>query len=542
MLKLSKFARVIFSLLVLASMLLSACQQAATSAPKAEPTKAPEATKAPEPTKAAEPTKAPEPTKEEPKPTEPPAEEAPVEIVYYFPGGAQKDTQMVQDAMNEILKTKINATIKLVQLDWGAYNDKMNLMFSSGEACDIVFTAPWINNYFQLVNNESLLALDELLPKYAPQLWADIKPEFWNAVRVSGKVYAVPNQQIWVKPWGFAARKDMAEKYNFDWQAVTKWDELDPFLEQIKQGEPDVIPWSGRPGFRHEIYGWDPLDDGIGASDISILGVNALNTDYKVFNVLETPEFKGFVDTMYRWYQAGYLPKEADPDATASWKAGKYVLWSHLIDPRTWEWEKRNKGYEFIGKPLTDPVIMTTASVIATLNGVCSSSKNPEKAVQYLNLINTDPELYNLMNYGIEGKHWVWLDEAKQLIGLPEGVASWPETGYYPDTLWMYGSNFLAYYTSAPDAENKLWDQIKDLNNSSTASAAMGFTFDRSSVQTEIANVNAAATEFCLPLIDGTISSDEGLQACIDKVKEAGVDKIIAAMQTQLDAFKATKK
>ncbi len=150
--------------------------------------------------------------------------------------------QIVNDAINEYLKKKINATIKLVQIDWGAYNEKMNLMFSGGEACDLVFTAPWINNYFQLVNNESLLGLDELLPKYAPELWNDIKPEFWNAVRVKGTIYAVPNQQIWVKPWGFAARKDMVEKYNFDWQSVKKWEDLEPFLETLVKNEPDIIP------------------------------------------------------------------------------------------------------------------------------------------------------------------------------------------------------------------------------------------------------------------------------------------------------------
>ena len=509
------------AVLVSLAMILTSCAQA-TQTPVVEPTKA---------AVEQEPTKPPE-------PTELPA----VELTYYYPGSPQADLPIVNEAINEYLKQKINATIKLVQLDWGAYNEKMNLMFSGGEACDIVFTAPWINNYFQLVNNESLKGLDELLPKYAPELWQDIKPEFWNAVRVKGTIYAVPNQQIWVKPWGFAARKDIAEKYNFDWQAVTKWDDLDPFLEQIKKNEPDIIAWGSFPGFRHEIYGWDPLDDGIGAADISIIGTNALTPDLKAFNVLETPEFKGFIDTMYRWYQAGYVPKEPDPDAATSWKAGKYVLWSHLIDPRTWEWEKRTKGYEFIGKPLTDPVIMTTASVVATLNAVCASSKNPERAMMWLNLINTDEYLYNLFNYGIEGKHWVWVDKAKKLIGLPEGKETWADTGYYPDTLWMYGSNFLAYYTSAPDADNKLWDQIREVNNSSTPSQALGFTFDRANVQTEIANVNAAATEFCLPLIQGTISSDEGLQTCIDKVKEAGVDKIIEEMQKQLDAFKAAKK
>lgn len=528
--KKTSFWFALLSIFVVMAMLLSACGTATEQPAAEEP--AVEEPVAEEP--AAE-----EPVVEEPAAEEPAVEE-PVELTYYFPGAPQADLPIVNEALNELLKAKINATVKLVQLDWGAYDEKMNLMFTSSEACDVIFTAPWINNYFQKVNNESLVPLDELLPQYAPELWADIKPEFWNAVRVNGSIYAVPNQQIWVKPWGFAARKDMAEKYNFDWEAVMKWEDLEPFLQTLVENEPEIIPWSSGPWTEHEYFQWDPLDDGIGGFS-SIVAVNALDPDLKAFLTVETPEIKQFSEMMRRWYLAGYLPKETDPDVNASWKAGKYALWTHLIDPRTWEWEKRNKGYEFVGKPLTDPVIMTTASVVATLNAVCAQSKNPEKAVEFLNLLNTDEEVYNMMNYGIEGKHYVWLDKDKKLIGMPEGVASWLETGYYPDTPWMFGNNFNAWYTSAPDAENNLWQQIKDVNNASTPSQALGFTFDRSTVQTEIANVNAAATEFCQPVLEGKVDTEGNLDTCIAKVKEAGIDTIIVEMQRQLDEWKAAK-
>ena len=523
----------LLSILVVMAMLLSACGQAATPTEQAPVAEEPVA----EEPVAEEPTA--EPVAEEPT-AEPVVEEPPVELTYYFPGGPQADLPMVNEALNELLMTKMNATVKLVQLDWGAYDEKMKLMFTGQEACDVIFTAPWINNYFQLINNESLLALDELLPQNAPEIWSDIKQEFWQAVKVNGKIYAVPNQQIWVKPWGFAARKDLAEKYSFDWESVKTWEDIEPFLVSLAENEPDIIPWSAGPWTEHEYFQWDPLDDGVGGFS-SIVAVNALDPELKAFLTLDTPEIKQLSETMRRWYLAGYLPKEVDPDAAASWKAGKYALWTHLIDPRTWEWEKRNKGYEFVGKPLTDPVIMTTASVIATLNGVCAQSENPEKAVQFINLLNTDDEVYNMMNYGIEGKHYQWLDKEKRLIGLPEGVASWAETGYYPDTPWMFGNNFNAWYTSAPDAENNLWQQVKDVNNASTPSQALGFTFDRTNVQTEIANVNAAAVEFCQPVLEGKVDTAGNLETCIAKVKEAGIDTIIAEMQKQLDAFKAAK-
>jgi putative aldouronate transport system substrate-binding protein len=270
------------------------------------------------------------------------------------------------------------------------------------------------------------------------------------------------------------------------------------------------------------------------------IAIKATDGDLKAFWYHDTPEFKEFVTLMAEWNNAGYLPLEGAPDEStrmAEWQAGKYGLWSHLIDPRMPVTEKNRRGWDFVGKSLTNPNIMTTGSVIATLNAVCASSKHPDKAVQYLNLINTDVELYNLLNYGIEGTHWVWVDQAKKLIAPPEGKA-WNETGYYPDAGWMWGNNFNAYYIDPIDADADLWAQINKLNDEALPSTAMGFVYDRANVQTEIANVGAVGGEFCADTM--LISGD--VQACIDNMKSAGIDIILADMQKQLDAFKATMK
>ena len=46
--------------------------------------------------------------------------------------------------------------------------------------------------------------------------------------------------------------------------------------------------------------------------------------------------------------------------------------------------------------------------------GIGKNSKNPEKALKFIELINTNEELYNLICFGIEGKHY-YLDENKQV-------------------------------------------------------------------------------------------------------------------------------
>ncbi len=212
------------TLAVLASMILAACAPAATPAP-VEPTKA----------EAVEPTKAPEPTAE-------PTMEPPVELTYTYPGSIPTDVASVEAALSEITLAKFNATIKLNPVDWGAYTDKVNLMVAAGEGCDVLFVAPWMSpSYAQLVANGALAPLDELLAA-TPELVKSMPAGALDATKIDGKTYGIPNQQIWVKPFGPIVRTDLAEKYGFDVSKVTKLEDLEPTSQPSKPVKPKFSP------------------------------------------------------------------------------------------------------------------------------------------------------------------------------------------------------------------------------------------------------------------------------------------------------------
>jgi hypothetical protein len=188
------------------------------------------------------------------------AADAPVATVRYdYPNTVFKDVQLVEDALNELLVPIANAKIELNPIDWGAFDEKMKLGFAAGEECDIVFTAPWINNYLLNIANGNLLPLDDLLLDYAPGLWASMPETTWDAARVDGKIYGVINQQIFVKPFGLNVRKDLADKYGLDVYALKSYDELEPFLQTILEKEADVLPLSGTGSWTNEGAGFDPI-------------------------------------------------------------------------------------------------------------------------------------------------------------------------------------------------------------------------------------------------------------------------------------------
>ena len=65
----------------------------------------------------------------------------------------------------------------------------------------------------------------------------------------------------------------------------------------------------------------------------------------------------------------------------------------------------------------------------------------------------------------------------------------------------------------------------------------MGFSFDNSSVSSEIAAIYAVVDEYRAGLLGGALDLDENYPRFIQKLKDAGIDTVIAEKQKQLDAW-----
>ncbi len=460
------------------------------------------------------------------------------EITYTYPGAVPKDTALVSDALSKLTVAKIGVRVKLEPVDWGAYDQKRGLALAAGEKCDVMFTAPWINNFGRNVSQGNLLPLDDLLQKSAPKLFNAVKPAVWDAARVDGKIYAVVNQQAFPKTWGFVVPSDLAKKYNLDLSKVRRYEDLEPFLAALKKGEKGVTPLysdtSGNITLNHaEQLSWDNLNS-VG----TVIRYNDKNL--RAFNSFATPEFKRLVSLTYRWNQTGYFPSDllSVADAEAGYKAGKYAVRIDQWRPDSRTQYRNRFGLDVVGKSLTRP-LLTTDALTATLNGVCKSSSNPVAAVKFLELLNTDSEVYNTLAKGIEGKHYVFTDKAKKIIGFPQGVSAETST-YNPGTDWMFGSVFNAY----PSSEAGIKENADSLgtNRASLASQALGFAFDPEPVKSEIAQLTAVIKEYGGPLQQGQVDPAKALPEFLGRLRSAGVDKVTAEVQRQLNAWSKTRK
>jgi putative aldouronate transport system substrate-binding protein len=69
----------------------------------------------------------------------------------------------------------------------------------------------------------------------------------------------------------------------------------------------------------------------------------------------------------------------------------------------------------------------------------------------------------------------------------------------------------------------------------------MGFALVQDPIETEIAQVTAADTELGIPLVQGRVDPAKGLQQYSDKIKAAGIEKIMQEVNKQLSEWKKTK-
>lgn len=457
-----------------------------------------------------------------------------VTVTYTYPNTVFKDVDLVEEALNKLLIERINTKINLNPIDWGAFDEKMKLAFAAGEECDIVFTAPWINNYLLNIANGNFIPLDDLLRDKAPGLWASMPETTWDAARVGGKIYGVINQQIFVKPFGLYVRRDLADKYGLDVYGLKSYDDLEPFLKTILEKEPDVIPLSGTGSWTNEGAGFDPI-----VSEQVPVVIRYDDKELTVFNAADTAEFQASIERARRWYLAGYAPKEtiSGDDSQAMWKAGKFAVsgLSGVVKPGGEIESEQRFGQPVYAQSMTTP-FLTTAGTTATTNAICTTSKNPEAAMRVLEMLNTDVEVYNTLAKGIEGKHWEWADKANLVIKPGPDNAD-----YNPNTDWEFGNQFLAYYIDARQAEIKAWEATYELNTKSPPSAAMGFNFNAEPVKTELANLAAVTGELSGPLTSGLVDPATALPDYLERLQQAGIQVVIEETQRQLNEW-ASKK
>jgi putative aldouronate transport system substrate-binding protein len=458
------------------------------------------------------------------------------EIKWLMPNGVQPDMDAVNAEMSKITREKINAALKVQYVDWGSFDQEMQIKMAAAETMDLIFTSNWSNDYITGVNKGAYqeISMDKL-KTLAPNVLASVPEKCWPAAMVKGKLYAIINTQVEGRTPGIIGYKKYFDKYGFDITKMSKLEDLTPLLDRIKAGEPGIIPF-GLTGLNNTFNDF-ALTYGMEVFSKENPGALYINDNSaKVMNYFAAPETKAYLKLVRDWYNKGYIRKDASmvKDDLGDRKAGKVAMIPICLNPDTIA-----NGAALFGAKPSDmagqafmKTFMSTGSIIATMTAISRTSRNPEKCYMLYNLLydRNDTRLFNMLNYGIEGKHYTRKDDV---------VTPIPNSGYWVSCGWENGCMFNSYRQS--EYQPKWYPAGPDMNNSAAASKVIGFSFNPEPVKAELAQCAFEVDKYYTGLFTGSMDPDKYLPLFLDGLNKAGAERIISEMQKQIDEWKNKK-
>lgn len=466
--------------------------------------------------------------------------ETPYEINWYLLGTPQADVTSVENAINEYLKDKINATVKMTVMESGQYKQKMSTMVSAGEYFDIAFCASWMLDYAVNAGLGAFVALDDYMDTYLKDVKEQIPQVFLDSTRVGGKMYAIPAYKEGASQYGWIYRKDIADKYGIDMSQYKTLEDFEPvaqmLTEKIQNNEIDIqypIDWDKSAGFQEYMYDHGEFVRPMQSYDVGISYCEEDDPSKIIFvgdkQKTVTPE--DIYNEMRKYYVNGWVKKDVATakDVVARFNSGKTFCYVEGLKPGKAAEISKNCPYPVAqagASEIVESVLPGTGSMMA----ISSTSKNPARCARFLNLLNTDPVLKNLVVHGIEGKHYEKVDD--------KTVKVFEDTTYSMyNATWSIGNVFIDYITTDDDP-NKLTD-LKEFNEKALKREANSFSFDPAGLEMVLAELSKVSTKYGIIGAEGSVDLDyKAIDA--ERTKElydAGLQDLIDAMQEQYTEY-----
>ncbi len=167
--------------------------------------------------------------------------------------------------------------------------------------------------------------------------------------------------------------------------------------------------------------------------------------------------------------------------------------------------------------------VLSNSTVRGSLNAIYSGSKHPEKAMEFLQLVNLDSYVRDAFYYGLEGDNFKYTDDGK----VERLNSDWSMAGYTQGT----------FFTVTPIAgEIDQWSEVKELNEQAVGSVLLGFDLDPTNIQNELTNCREVWNKYRSELLTGARDPEGLVETITQELEAAGFNKIIEEAQSQIDA------
>jgi putative aldouronate transport system substrate-binding protein len=447
--------------------------------------------------------------------------------------------ETVAEEINKITREKINVEVELLPIAIFDYSSSVSLTLQGGGQIDIFESLGDFNNS---VSSDMAYDLTDIIDLYAAETKELLGEDILKSTIKDGRLYGIPTYKPYALTPMVIYKQEIADELGIDMSQVKTIFDLTDVLRKVKEAYPDMTPLvpvqTGTSGVNMTIPEVDFLTDDYFSPKGVLMGGNMTVVDY-----YSTDEFAEIAKLARTWYNEGLILQDAATTTSTSTELMSadnsfcYVA-SYSYPPEdTAASISAQVGGIPLGAVQIGEAYLDTTSINALSWMVSSTSKVPEAALKFLNLTFTDPDVINLLIYGIKDRDYVL--DAEGFMSYPEGqdASSVPYTAQL--SCGTLGNFFLMHPMAGTSKESLIWEE--EQNQLAKKSPAMGFTFDSSQVKTEYTAVINVINQYLPGLLCGSVDPEVIIPEFTSKLKEAGLDTIIAAKQSQLDEWLKNK-
>ena len=473
----------------------------------------------------------------------PQAANKPVNLKMYLLGDKPQDTDLVYTEINKLLKKDINATVSVSFLSWGEWQQRYPLLFASGEEFDLIYAANWTNYNTQALKGGYKEITKALLKKYAPKTAATMYPEAWEQAKVNGKVYMIPMNFKEIQGNTAILRGDIMDKYHI--AAPAKLTDLAPYYEACLKEK--LVPWNIGSDMNWAGYPlafmWNSkwgYFDSVGVK-CAYCYDSANKKSVKVIDMYDTPEYAASAKLVKQWCDKGFWSQSAlvnkvpSRDAFTNGTSGydsenlstANSIYTSVMTVHP-NWKLRVYDGYFGRAPEVKPYIQNGMAISRT-------SKNVAKALRALDLFKNDPRYFDLLFYGIRGKHYKLAPDGKNIESLADS-SKYPYENACP---WGFRDDKLvrSIVGGIPSAAQLRTKWTKE----AFVHPMHFFNFNDSAVKNEVAAVANVQTQYGKPIDFGMVEDvDKAIAQFRQMLKAAGRDKVTAELQRQINQYMKT--
>ena len=405
-------------------------------------------------------------------------------------------------------------------IGWGDWDNRRNMIISTNEPYDIIFgNSGTYNNDVQMGAYYEIT--EEMLAEYAPGLMELIPSAYWDACRVDGLIYAVPTYKDSSMTNYFVWDKELLDANGLDASEGHTLEAIEPILYELKDKTSNTVYPLNSNGATYLLSVYDQMSTGLPA-----IGVRIDDTEYKVVATLEQEDIMTSLSLLHKWYNDGIINADAATHAESNkynvcsvaqgWPSAAITTWGP------------NMGVEAVAYQFGQ-TIASNETVQGSLNSISINCPYPEKALQLLDIINTDTYVRDLFYYGVEGENWEYTEDGR----VHKINAEWTMAGYTQATFFNV--------SLTDDMDFNQWDEVRELNDNATASVLLGFFFDTTPIQDQLASCIEIFNRYKGEVLTGTTDPAVSVPQMMEEMRAAGFDDIVAEAQAQVDAFVAAK-